>query len=49
MSDKPQTPNDASDNVKSPLGQSVDETRAHIAKQVNAELAQRPTPKENRP
>ena len=50
MSEKPQTPNDVSDSVKGPLGQSVDETQAHIARQVNADLAKRPTtPKESRP
>jgi len=49
MSGKPQTPNDVSDSIKGPLDQSVDETQAHIAKQVNAELAKRTTtPKENR-
>ena len=50
MSEKPQTPNDVSDSMKSPLGQSIDETQAHIAKQVNADLAKRPTTlKETRP
>lgn len=46
MTDKPQTPNDVSDTVKGPSGQSIDQTRAQIAERINKSLAQRSIPKE---
>jgi hypothetical protein len=46
MTDKPQTPNDVSDSMKGPSGQSIDQTRAQVAARVSKKLDQRSIPKE---